>query len=95
MRYLKLFENFESKSTLGVVLEHKLLRDEEKYSWWISNYQEFLNAVDRIPYEDWSVLVKNPNDFNGVYNSTNKHQYQLPTQTYIVFYHETHQFPFS
>lgn len=84
MRYLKLFENFESKSTLGVVLEHKLLRDEEKYSWWISNYQEFLNAVDRIPYEDWSVLVKNPNDFNGVYNSTNKHRALYLLYTYSI-----------
>jgi len=46
----------------------------EKDSWWDVNYQKLIKVCDEIPHEDWKVLIKNKEDFDGVYNSTNKHR---------------------
>lgn len=60
MKHLKTFN--ESKET------------EEKEEWWQANYQRLLNAIDDLPDEEWEALIKHPDDFDGIYNSTNKHR---------------------
>lgn len=40
--------------------------------------------MDEIFYEDWKKFVKHPEDFEGVYNSTNKHRALYLLHTYSI-----------
>lgn len=46
----------------------------EKDLWWDENSTNLINACDNIPYENWESYIKDVEDFEGVYNSTNKHR---------------------
>ena len=37
-----------------------------------------------IPYEDWEILIKDKEDFDGVYNSTAKHRALYLLDTYSI-----------
>ena len=53
-----------------------------KSKWWEENHQKLI-ALD-IPYEDWEILVKDKEDFEGVYNSTAKHKALYLFNTYSI-----------
>ena len=55
-----------------------------KEDWWKVNYKRLLNSIEDLPYEEWEGLVKNPDDFEGVYNSTNKHRGLYLLHTYTI-----------
>jgi hypothetical protein len=56
----------------------------EKDQWWDNNWERLIKITDEIPYEDWKVLIKHRNDFDGVYNSTGKHQALYLLDTYTI-----------
>ena len=53
-----------------------------KNLWWENNNQKLIDLD--IPYEDWERLVKNEEDFEGVYNSTAKHRALYLLDTYSI-----------
>lgn len=55
-----------------------------KEEWWRKNHKRLLNAIEDLPYEEWKELVKHPEDFEGVYNSTNKHRGFYLLDTYSI-----------
>jgi len=70
MKYLKLFENFDSES--------------DKDLWWNENYKKLIDAIEYIPHEDWENLIKHQEDFDGVYNSTGKNRALYLLNTYSI-----------
>jgi len=72
MRNINNFENFlnESKS--------------EKDIWWDENYERLIGTCENIPYENWESYIKNKKDFDGVYNSTNKHRALYLLNVYTI-----------
>ena len=57
---------------------------ESKEDWWDENSKRFLKSIDDLQYEDWEGLVKDPEDFEGVYNSTNKQRGLYLLHTYSI-----------
>ena len=57
---------------------------ESKEDWWDENYKRLLKSIDDLQYEDWEGLVKDPEDFEGVYNSTNKQRGLYLLHTYSI-----------
>jgi len=70
MKILKTFESFNEST------------DNLKNEWWDKNYQKLMNLD--IPYEDWEILIKDKEDFDGVYNSTAKHRALYLLNTYSI-----------
>jgi hypothetical protein len=70
MRILKTFESFNEST------------DNLKNEWWDKNYQKLMDLD--IPYEDWENLIKDKEDFDGVYNSTAKHRALYLLNTYSI-----------
>jgi len=70
MKILKTFESFNEST------------DNLKNEWWDKNYQKLMNLD--IPYEDWENLIKDKEDFDGVYNSTAKHRALYLLNTYSI-----------
>jgi hypothetical protein len=70
----------ETSSSISDVSESK----KSKEDWWEKNYERLLKAIDDIQYEDWKALVKNTDDFEGVYNSTNKNRGLYLLNTYTI-----------
>ena len=75
-----LTENSKKKLNISDVSESK----KSKEDWWQVNYKRLLNAIEDLPYEEWEGLVKHPDDFDGVYNSTNKHRGLYLLHTYSI-----------
>jgi hypothetical protein len=73
-------ETLDKSSSISDVSESK----KSKEDWWEKNYERLLKAIDDIQYEDWETLVKNDDDFEGVYNSTNKHRGLYLLHTYTI-----------
>ena len=57
---------------------------EDKDSWWNKNYKRLMDVIEDLPYEEWKGLIKHPEDFEGVYNSTNKHRALYLLDTYSI-----------
>jgi hypothetical protein len=70
MKILKTFESFNEST------------DNLKNEWWDKNYQKLMDLD--IPYEDWENLIKDKEDFDGVYNSTAKHRALYLLNTYSI-----------
>jgi hypothetical protein len=70
MKILKTFESFNEST------------DNLKNEWWDKNYQKLMDLD--IPYEDWEILIKDKEDFDGVYNSTAKHRALYLLDTYSI-----------
>jgi hypothetical protein len=68
---LKKFENFNSQT-------------EDKDNWWNENHERLLKVIDDLQYDDWEALIKDQEDFEGVYNSTNKHRGLYLLNTYSI-----------
>jgi hypothetical protein len=68
---LKKFENFNSQP-------------EDKDNWWNENHERLLKVIDDLQYDDWEALIKDQEDFEGVYNSTNKHRGLYLLNTYSI-----------
>jgi len=48
---------------------------ELKDKWAKNNFKKLVKVCEMdIPYEEWEYLVKDKEDFEGVYNSTAKHR---------------------
>jgi hypothetical protein len=71
----------ESDLVKKVINEKK---SESKEDWWDKNYKRLLKSIKDLPYEDWEGLVKHPEDFEGVYDSTNKQRGLYLLHTYSI-----------
>lgn len=71
MKYIKSFNESKSAQT-------------KKDLWWNKNYKKLIKVASDIPYEDWEVIIKNKEDFDGVYNSTAKNRALYLLDTYSI-----------
>lgn len=82
MKHLKRFNESDDFQTKPGFVEKRMRLQKE--DWWNNNYRRLLNAIEDLPYEDWESLIKNPTDFEGVYNSTNKQRALYLLNTYSI-----------
>jgi len=75
-------KKFNNVKSFGEFNEN--LNNDSKEDWWAVNYKRLLDAIEDLSYEDWEALVKDPDDFDGVYNSTNKHRGLYLLHTYSI-----------
>ena len=80
-KIIKLTESDLTRIVKKVINEKK---SESKEDWWDKNYKRFLKTIDDLQYEDWEGLVKHPDDFEVVYNSTNKQRGLYLLHTYSI-----------
>ena len=80
-KIIRLTENDLTQIVKRVINERT---SESKEDWWDENSKRFLKSIDDLQYEDWEGLVKDPEDFEGVYNSTNKQRGLYLLHTYSI-----------